>query len=803
MERRNIEKFFTSFDQIEAISIHGYNVDRQAIYWNIACEELYGYSASEALGQQLEDLTIPEPRRKETIEKINNFIKKSTSIPPTQQTLRRADGAPVEVFSSQCLLEDNNHEPILIRIDVDVSNLHPVKPKHPNTEIFLHSIFEASSDFFFLMDENCRVLDYRAKKDNDFNVSCENFLGKKIQDILPRTLGQQFFDNAQTVNKTGESVTFEFGFKVTSGSKKYSVQLTQLPDDRSLIILARDVTVQKIAETAKDESEVMYRQMFEKNRAIKLIIDPADGSLHEANAAAVDFYGYSKEELCSLKITDINTLSHLEVMREMDLAEKEERLFFNFRHRLKSGEIRDVEVNSGPVDYAGKNFLYSIINDITERKRAEAIVAYQAHYDSLTNLPNRFLSLDRLTHILTGAKREKENIAVIFLDLDDFKKINDSLGHESGDALLIEASQRLVDTLRSGDTIGRLGGDEFIILLGGLVQGGDVTQTVENLLEQFRKPFSINGQDLILTASMGIAIYPEDGENSSTLLRHSDIAMYKAKENGRNTYSFYTESMNQAASQRLSLEAQMHGALERNEFTVNFQPQIDVKTGKVISAEALLRWSNTELGHVSPVDFIPVAEQTGLIVPIGKFVIETSLAMLSKIHGEGFTDFRMAVNLSPRQFRDAELVSFITSSMTKAGLDTQFLELEITEGLLLTGHSFVDRALKELNSIGITLSMDDFGTGYSSLSYLRQYPFDILKIDRSFISGIAENSEDLELVIATVAMAHALGLKVVAEGVEDQSQLQILSQINCDLAQGYLFGKAMPEVDFFAFLKSF
>lgn len=803
MDRHDIEKTFSLFDQVEAICLYGCNVERQIIYWSSSCEKLYGYSTSQARGQQLEDLIIPESKRKEAIEDINIFVTKPASEPFTQQTLCRADGTLIEVYSSRFLLENEHREPTLICIDIDISKIHIVNFEQPRHEKFLSSIFEASPDLFFLMDKSCRILDYRAKKEDDFNVSHESFLGKKIQDVLPPDIAQKFLDHANTINKTGETITFEYSLKVASSSKRYSVQLSQIPNEHNLIALARDITVQKSAETAQSKSEHMYRQMFETNRAIKLIIDPADGSVHEANAAAVDFYGYPKEELCALKITDINTLSHLEVMREMALAEKEERLFFNFRHRLKSGEIRYVEVNSGPVNYGGKNLLYSIINDVTERKKAESIVTYQAHYDSLTNLPNRFLSLDRLSQLLTDTKRNNERIAVIFLDLDDFKKINDSLGHESGDALLIDASRRLVNTLRSSDTIGRLGGDEFIILLGGLKKGSDATQTAENLLEQFRKPFSINGHELALTASMGIAIYPEDGTNSSTLLRHSDIAMYKAKEIGRNTYSFYKESMNWDISRRLSLEDQMHGALESNEFTVNFQPQVDVKTGRVIGAEALLRWSNAKLGQVSPVDFIPIAEQTGLIIPIGEFVITTALDMLSKIHGKGFSHFRMAVNLSPRQFRDPNLVSFITSSMANVGIDAQFLELEITEGLLLTGHLFVNSALKKINNAGITLSMDDFGTGYSSLSYLRQYPFDILKIDRSFISGIAENSEDLELVIATIAMAHALGLKIVAEGVENQSQLQILDQLNCNYAQGYLFAKPMSEVDFFTFLESF
>ncbi len=803
MRQYKAEEIYQLLEKTGAFSVRSYDSERQIKYWSNASEELYGYSSSEMQGGKIEDIVAPEGIRDSIVEAQNDWVDDGTNIPFRLQTFCRSDGSFIDVYSCQIMLENGDRESEMVCIDIDLSKIFPDQARSNRNEQFLNSILQASPDLFFLMDQNCRILDYRAKKEDHLYAPKEEFLGESMQNVVPPSIGQLFVNGARTVNQTGDTAIFEYTMEVSSGNRQFSALISQQAGNSNLVAAIRDVTEQKRAEEAHKNSENMYRQMFEKNRAIKLIINPHDGSVHEANAAAVEFYGYTKDELCSLKISDINTLNELAVMHEMELAEKEERLFFNFRHRLKNGEIRDVEVYSGPVNYGGEVLLYSIINDVTAKKKAEKLIVHQAHYDSLTNLPNRFLSLDRLSQLLTEAKREHEKVAVLFLDLDDFKKINDSLGHEAGDSLLIEASQRLVDVLRSGDTIGRLGGDEFIVLLRGLKQGTDATHTVENLLEQFRKPFSIDNHDLMLTASMGIAIYPDDGEGSSTLLKHSDIAMYKAKELGRNTYSFYTESMNKAVSRRLSLEAQMHGALERNEFTVNYQPQIDVSSGKVIGAEALLRWSNAKLGQVSPVDFIPVAEQTGLIVPIGEFVIAKALETLSNIHRKGYADFRMAVNLSPRQFRDPKLVSFIVTSMENANIKTQFLELEITEGLLLTGHTFVDKALRELHEIGLTLSMDDFGTGYSSLSYLRQYPFDILKIDRSFIAGIAENSPDLELVIATVAMAQALGLKIVAEGVENESQLQVLSQLNCDFAQGYLFGKALPEADFFSFLESY
>lgn len=457
----------------------------------------------------------------------------------------------------------------------------------------------------------------------------------------------------------------------------------------------------------------------------------------------------------------------------------------------KNAEQFYIEASIGKLKLAKETLMTVAITDITERLLAEEKILYQAHFDALTNLPNRFLSLDRLSQQLNEAQRKNELVAVAFLDLDDFKKINDSLGHEAGDKLLIEAARRLRHVVRSVDTVGRLGGDEFIIMLVGLKDPLDARPVVENLIAQFRKAFKIDGHELILTASVGISVFPDDGDNASQLLRNADSAMYYAKELGRNTYSYFTESMNQNVSRRLSLEVQMHGALERDEFRLLYQPQIDVTNGRFTGAEALLRWNNPVLGDVFPDEFIPIAEQTGLIVPIGNFVLRQALAMTQQWQQKYQQPFTMAVNLSPRQFRNPKLVSFIEQALHDFELSAQSLELEITEGVLMSGHAYTDEALDSLSKLGISIAMDDFGTGYSSLSYLRRYPFNVLKIDRSFVQDITEDTADRELVNAAIAMAHSLGLKVVAEGVETEAQLSHLTSQGCESAQGYLFSKAV------------
>ncbi|MDZ7805315.1 EAL domain-containing protein [Thiohalophilus sp.] len=537
------------------------------------------------------------------------------------------------------------------------------------------------------------------------------------------------------------------------------------------------------------ESEARFRNIFEKNSSVMLLVNPDTGHIVEANNSAIDYYGYTADELIGMPISDINTLPPKQIQEHIDKARNEETNYFMFQHRLASGEARDVEVYSTPIYTGSGSLLFSIINDVTDRKRAEEHIAIQAHYDALTGLPNRLLALDRLAMYLRESDRSHEKTGVMFLDLDDFKKINDTMGHDVGDILLIEAGERIRDALRDIDTVGRLGGDEFIILVGHITDQSTLIPIAEKLLERFQQPFSIQNRELVLTASIGISVYPDDGSDAQTLLRYADSAMYSAKEQGRATYTFFTDAMNQRVSRRLNLEEQMNGALERGEFSLHYQPKIDISSGRILGVEALLRWNNPEHGAVSPAEFIPIAEQTGLIVPIGEFVIKEALQFITDCRKNYDPTLSIAVNLSPRQFRDHGLVDFIRRCIEEFNLPWNALELEITEGVLMIGLGYIEEAIETLSQQGAILAMDDFGTGYSSLSYLRHFPFNVLKIDRSFITGISANAHDLELVNATIAMGHNLGMVVVAEGVETQEQLNILRQHGCDVAQGYYFSR--------------
>ncbi|MCB1761309.1 MAG: EAL domain-containing protein [Gammaproteobacteria bacterium] len=436
------------------------------------------------------------------------------------------------------------------------------------------------------------------------------------------------------------------------------------------------------------------------------------------------------------------------------------------------------------------------------QRRYEAHLLHQAHFDALTMLPNRTLALDRLAQMIEEAKRNTSMAAVLFLDLDEFKRVNDGLGHNVGDEILVETARRLLRSVRARDTVARLGGDEFIVILGDLDSVADVQSVAEKLLRQFHEPFICAQRELGLTASIGIALYPDNGKSAAELLRRADTAMYHSKQHGRRLFHFFTDEMNRVATRHLALEEQLRGALERNELYLEYQPLVDLQSGCMAGAEALLRWHNGDLGQVTPDEFIPIAEQSGLIVPIGRYVLQSALTTLAGWHRSYGSDLKIAVNLSPRQFRDPQLIAFIRQSLNRAGVAAEQLELEITEGVLISKYVQTDAIIDDLKAMGVAIAMDDFGTGYSSLSYLRNHPFDTLKIDRGFVAGISEERKDRELVNAIINTAQSLGLKVVAEGVENEVQLHYLRAQGCDLAQGYHFSRPLSATGIESWLKA-
>ena len=456
-----------------------------------------------------------------------------------------------------------------------------------------------------------------------------------------------------------------------------------------------------------------------------------------------------------------------------------------------SGETFPMELRVSEFYLDGQRQFIGVMRDITERKATEATITRLAHYDALTDLPNRRLVQDRIQQTVVWARRSGAQFAVMFLDLDKFKTINDTLGHDVGDQLLQMVAHRLTECLRAEDTVGRQGGDEFIVLLASLSAAEDAALVAQKILATLSAPFVINGQDLRTGASIGIAVYPQDGGDVETLLKNSDTAMYHAKEAGRSNCQFFTQAMNAAAAERLLLESNLRQAIERHELLLHYQPLVNIADGNIVATEALVRWNHPELGLVSPARFIPIAEDSGLIIPLGEWVLSQACHQLKQWREQGIALPRMVVNLSPRQFRQKHLVENFSRVLSETGVDPHWLGLEITETVIMENPELSIGILNELKALGIELSLDDFGTGYSSLGYLKRFPIDKLKIDQSFVRDITTDADDAAMVAAIIVMAHQLNIRVVAEGVETEAQLAFLREQGCDEYQGYYFSRPL------------
>jgi len=485
---------------------------------------------------------------------------------------------------------------------------------------------------------------------------------------------------------------------------------------------------------------------------------------------------------------------------------------FKFEHRVvrRDGAERIIQ-QSGEVEIEhGSRVIVGTLQDVTERRLAEQRIHYLAQYDALTGLPNRAYLANHVRRAVEHAKRHDQGLAVIALGIDDFKRVNETLGHGAGDKLLAHVASRLVGSVRRrnadaapepvttdmrGDSVARVGSDEFVVVLTEIADPSDAAYVVHRISEALSKPFVIGKNELQLTASAGVSAFPQDTEDPETLLKYADLAMHQAKNAGRGTCQFHTETTNARAMRRFWLEANLRKALERSEFAVHFQPKLDIQNGGVVGVEALARWIHPEEGMITPGEFIPVAEETGLILPIGEWVLKTACEQVQAWHNEGFADLALSVNLSMAQFRDTTLAVRIGRALKETSLDPRFLELELTESVLADTNVSFER-LQELKRLGLSLSIDDFGTGYSSLSYLKRFPLTALKIDRSFIGDLSADSDDAAIVAATIALAHSLRLRVVAEGVEKLDQLEYLQELGCDEVQGYLFSKPLPAAAF-------
>jgi len=565
------------------------------------------------------------------------------------------------------------------------------------------------------------------------------------------------------------------------------------------IAIKVDVTERKRAEEALREAEERYRLIFEEN-SMGISQSSVDGRFLGVNPAFARMLGYDSPEEMIASVRPGELYVDGDCRREVARQLREQGMseIREFQLYRKDGSKLWIRGTARAVRSADGRILYYVgaAEDITARKTAEEQVEFLAYYDALTGLPNRTLFRDRLSKALASARRRGENVALLFLDLDRFKIINDSLGHSVGDLLLKEVADRLKKWAREQDTVARLGGDEFVVVLSGVKSLADVAVAADRILKVMTAECIIQGHLLSISCSLGISVFPDHGREPETLLKNADAALYCAKEQGRNNFQFFTQEMNVEAVERMTLENSLRVALERREFFLVYQPQVDVATGQITGAEALLRWQHPELGLVSPDKFIPIAENSGLILPIGEWVLHTACAQARRWQEDGLPALPVAVNVSAVQFRHNRFLQVVRQVLDETGLPPRYLELELTEGMLLSNADLTLSVLQQLSEMGVKLSIDDFGTGYSSLSYLRHFPVHKLKIDRSFVRDITSDPDDAAITGTIINMGKSLNIKVNAEGVENEEQMAFLRTHNCDEVQGHYFSRPLVAPEF-------
>lgn len=564
-----------------------------------------------------------------------------------------------------------------------------------------------------------------------------------------------------------------------------------------------DITERKLFEESLLEAEERYRRLVELSPDAIFVMKNEACSF--TNKAGLALLGATRlDQVAGRPIMDIvHPAFHEEVIcriRQLDQGIPVVRL--EEKYVQLDGNVIDVEVAAAPFVDNGEKARLLVVRDITEAKHHKELLEHQANHDDLTQLANRSLLHDRIQLAMAHADRNGSMAIVAFIDLDNFKLINDTLGHDIGDQLLICVAERLQSCVREDDTVARHGGDEFVLVLQNQHDETAIATWISRLIERIAQPFYVPGHQLFVTCSIGLSAYPRDGRDVNTLLKHADAAMYQAKAEGRNQFQFFIPSMNERIRERFMMEAKLRRALDRNEFLLYYQPQVDLASGKVTGTEALIRWRDPELGLMSPLRFIPIAEESGLIVPIGQWVLEQACKQNKALQDAGFGDLTVSVNLSPRQFSPQALVKSVRSALQQSGLSAEFLKLEVTEGMVMNRPEEAEDILKELKNMGVRLAIDDFGMGYSSLSYLKRFPMDQLKIDQSFVRRVTDDPNDAAITQAVIALGHNLNLAVIAEGVSDERQLRFLRQHACDEIQGNYFCQAVPFEELYQVLHS-
>ncbi|WP_084005098.1 EAL domain-containing protein [Gilvimarinus polysaccharolyticus] len=674
-----------------------------------------------------------------------------------------------------------------------------------NERNLMRSLVDLLPDNIFAKDTQSRFLLANQAVARGMGSTVDELLGKNDFDFFPKEMAQGFFDAEQKVIRDGKPVHLEEPYLNREKNQVIWLMTSKVPvhDNNGKVVgivgIGRDITERRATEKALREGEERFRNLtelssdwyWEQNKDLVFInlTDPNGKS----GFSGTQVQGKTIKQLPNTEILNNDWSAHEQCVnahlpfRDLEL-----------RVSRSQDKTCYLSLSGLPIfDSAGVFSGYQGIGrDITERKTAEAHTHHLATHDSLTDLPNRTMFFDVLDVAIESAHRNKRKLAVLFVDLDRFKNINDTLGHDAGDELLTQISVRLSHSLRSCDVVARLGGDEFAILVQEINEPEQAATVAQKILSAAVSPVMVLGQECRVTASIGVSVFPDDAGDAQTLMKNADIAMYRAKDEGKNTYQFFSADIKSRSLERLMLENNLRLALERNEFFLQYQAKRDLKTGKIAGAEALIRWQHPELGIVPPDQFIPLAEETGLIVAIGRWVLKTACCQSMAWQKQGFAPICMAVNLSVRQFFDENLVADVTTELAESGLRPELLEMEITEGMVMQNAERAINILQSIKGLGVRLAIDDFGVGYSSLAQIKRFPIDTLKIDSSFIHELPKNAEDCAIAEAIIAMGRTLSLTVIAEGVETVEQESFLRDHACDQSQGFYFSRPISSNDF-------
>jgi diguanylate cyclase (GGDEF)-like protein/PAS domain S-box-containing protein len=668
-------------------------------------------------------------------------------------------------------------------------------------------------DMAWLKDKENRFIAVNEPFGKSCGLTPEDLVGKTDFDIWPKALAEKYRTDDMEVMQSGKRKQIEEPSTDSEGKTLWIETIkTPIYDDQGnftgTVGIARDITVRARVEKALRLSEERFRRIFDEG-PLGMMLANSDYSIIAANKAFSELLGYTKQELTGRNIADITYEEDREKSREFA-----RRIFFDDipvihlekRYVRKDGQVVWANITTSAVRDKEGDILYALViaENVTDKKKAEEEIRLLHYYDSLTGLPNRTFLRELTKKSVEHARRYKETFAVIFIGLDNFYRINNTLGYKIGDLLLKTVTDRLLNALRKSDyvarsdnketenLVSRVGGDRFIVLAHDLREAQDAAMVARRLLREISIPYDLNGHDVFMTASIGIALYPNDGTDVDNLLENAEKAMRHSKKEGQNNYQFYSEQMNSFVADLLILESDLHKALERGEFVLYYQPKVDAVTRTVTGMEALIRWNHPEKGLIPPMEFIPLAETNGLILPIGKYVIRTACKQIKAWMETRHVHMNVALNVSGRQFDQQNLIEIVKDALQDAIIPAQYLTLEITESIILKNPERAIQILTELKAMGLKTAIDDFGTGYSSLNYLKQLPLDFLKIDQSFVKNLASDLRDQAIVRATIAMAHSLDLKTIAEGVETEAQMFFLREHGCDEIQGFLFGQPLP-----------